>query len=125
MLDKNILNQMENNSNSSQREHIPDSPPSKFEGENLEPTIRGHFEIELVKNSDVESKTKKSEKVEKVEEDEFNYLFDEDGNNYHSSLKNDDSSSSEKLELNFGIDSICHNNEKDTRLLSRKIARKE
>ena len=52
-------------------------------------------------------------------------LFDEDGNNYHYSLKNDDdnSPSSEKLELNFVIGRICHNNEKDTRLLPRKTAR--
>ena len=131
MQDKDILNQMENNSNNSIGEQIPGTPPSKFTEENLESTIRDPLEVELVKshteNSDVESKTEKSEKVEKVEKDEFNFLFDGDGDNYHSSLKNDDdnSPSSETLELNFGISSICHNKEKDTGLLSRKRAKKE
>ena len=78
-------------------------------------------------------------KKEKFEEEEFNYLLDEDDDNYPSSEKNFDnnSPSSEKYvddnspslkadELNIeAINSICQNNEKDIRLLSRKASRKK
>ena len=124
MQDKDILNQMENKS---QNEQIPDSPLSKLTEENLEATLRGCPYIELVephnKNFDVESQRKK---LENVEPEEFNYLFDEDSENYHSSIKNvDDNSSLEKLDLILDISSIYQNKEKDIRLLSRKTVRKE
>ena len=126
MSDKEIFNQIENNS---QNEEIPDFSSNKSKEKRLESTIRGSPDIELVEppinNSDVESKRKKLKKDE--EKEEFNYLFDEDGNNYHSSVKDvdDNSTSSEKIGANFDFCSINQNNDKDTRLLLRKTARKE
>ena len=63
MSDKEIFNQIENNS---QNEEIPDFSSNKSKEKRLESTIRGSPDIELVEppinNSDVESKRKKIKK---------------------------------------------------------------